>query len=96
MADASIVAYNIATFIATLFLLEFGADKFIDHTAVIARRTGLSKTIIGLVTAGGEWEEVRELSLTSHPSSREMTADLQTAGRDSCVSGARPLIPGRW
>lgn len=58
MADASIVAYNIATFIATLFLLEFGADKFIDHTAVIARRTGLSETIIGLVTAGGEWEEV--------------------------------------
>ncbi|KAK4158999.1 hypothetical protein QBC43DRAFT_273442 [Cladorrhinum sp. PSN259] len=58
MADASVVAYNIATFIATLFLLEFGADKFIDHTAVIARRTGLSETIIGLVTAGGEWEEL--------------------------------------
>jgi hypothetical protein len=57
MADASIVAYNITTFIATLFLLKFGADKLIDHTAVIARRTGLSETIIGLVTAGGEWEE---------------------------------------
>jgi Ca2+/Na+ antiporter len=58
MAQASVVAFNIATFIATLFLLEFGADKFIDHTAIVARRTGLSETIIGLVTAGGEWEEV--------------------------------------
>ena len=58
MAQAEVVVFNIATFIATLFLLEFGADKFIDHTAIVARRTGLSETVIGLVTAGGEWEEV--------------------------------------
>lgn len=58
MANADVVTYNIAAFIATLFLLEFGADKFIDHTAVVARRTGISETIVGLLTAGGEWEEV--------------------------------------
>jgi len=58
MAQANVVAYYIASFIATLFLLEFGADKFIDHTAIVARRTGLSETVIGLITAGGEWEEV--------------------------------------
>ncbi|EXA31374.1 hypothetical protein FOVG_17346 [Fusarium oxysporum f. sp. pisi HDV247] len=58
MAQADVVAYNIAAFLATLFLLEFGADKFIDHTAVIARRTGVSETVIGLITAGGEWEEL--------------------------------------
>ncbi|KAG7413884.1 Sodium/calcium exchanger MaX1 [Fusarium oxysporum f. sp. rapae] len=58
MARADVVAYNIAAFLATLFLLEFGADKFIDHTAVIARRTGVSETVIGLITAGGEWEEL--------------------------------------
>ncbi|KAK1757971.1 Sodium/calcium exchanger protein-domain-containing protein [Echria macrotheca] len=34
MADAGVVAYNIAAFISTLFLLEFGADKFVDHTAL--------------------------------------------------------------
>jgi Ca2+/Na+ antiporter len=39
--------------------LEFGADKFIDHTTIVAHRTGVSETIIGLVTAGAEWEEVR-------------------------------------
>ncbi|XP_014553585.1 hypothetical protein COCVIDRAFT_107319 [Bipolaris victoriae FI3] len=58
MANADVVTYNIAAFIATLFLLEFGADKFIDHTAVVARRTGISETVVGLLTAGGEWEEL--------------------------------------
>jgi Ca2+/Na+ antiporter len=50
MAQGDVVAYNIAAFLATLFLLEFGADEFIDHTAIVARRTGLSETIIGLLT----------------------------------------------
>ncbi|PKS09911.1 hypothetical protein jhhlp_004534 [Lomentospora prolificans] len=58
MAQADVIAYNVATFLAALFLLEFGADKFIDHTAIVARHTGVSETIIGLVTAGGEWEEL--------------------------------------
>ncbi|KAF2271507.1 uncharacterized protein EI97DRAFT_497181 [Westerdykella ornata] len=58
MANADVVAYNIAAFIATLFLLEFGADKFIDHTAIVARRTRVPETIIGLLTAGAEWEEL--------------------------------------
>ena len=58
MAQAGVVAYNTATFIAALFLLEFGADKFVDHTAIVAQRTGVPETIIGLITAGAEWEEV--------------------------------------
>jgi Ca2+/Na+ antiporter len=58
MADADVIVFNVATFLAALFLLEFGADKFIDHTAVVARRTGLPETVVGLLTAGGEWEEV--------------------------------------
>jgi len=58
MANVEVVAYNVAVFISNLFLLEFGADKFIDHTAIVARRTGISETLIGLLTAGGEWEEV--------------------------------------
>ena len=65
MAQADVIAYNVATFLAALFLLEFGADKFIDHTAIVARHTGVSETIIGLVTAGGEWEEV---GVTTHSS----------------------------
>jgi len=61
MANADIVAFNIAAFIATLFLLEFGADKFIDHTAIVARRINVSQAVIGLLTAGAEWEEVADL-----------------------------------
>ncbi|KAG0133808.1 hypothetical protein HOY82DRAFT_639650 [Tuber indicum] len=58
MAQGDVVAYNIAAFFATLFLLEFGADKFIHHTAIVVRHTGISETIIGLLPAGGEWEEL--------------------------------------
>ncbi|KAF2014071.1 hypothetical protein BU24DRAFT_452834 [Aaosphaeria arxii CBS 175.79] len=58
MVDVDAVAYNIAVFVATLFLLEFGADKFIDHTTIVAHRTGISETVISLVTVGGEWEEL--------------------------------------
>lgn len=52
------VAYDVSAFIAGLFLLEWAADAFIDHTAIIARRLGISQTVIALLTAGCEWEEV--------------------------------------
>lgn len=58
MANPDVVAYNIAVFIASLFLLESGADRFLDHTAIVARRTRIPESVIGLLTAGGEWEEV--------------------------------------
>ncbi|KAK6537631.1 hypothetical protein TWF694_011805 [Orbilia ellipsospora] len=50
--------FNVCAFITGLFLLDYGADKFVDHTAVIARRLGISATLIGLLTAGAEWEEL--------------------------------------
>ena len=59
MVDGNAIGYNVAAFISTLFLLEFGADKFVDHTAIVARRTGVPDTVIALLTAGAEWEEVR-------------------------------------
>ncbi|KAF5666067.1 hypothetical protein FHETE_6368 [Fusarium heterosporum] len=58
VALAGVIAYNVAAFISTLFLLEFGADKFVDHTAIVARRTGIPDTVIALLTAGAEWEEL--------------------------------------
>ncbi|KAH7193896.1 uncharacterized protein B0J16DRAFT_86917 [Fusarium flagelliforme] len=58
MANGGTIAYNVAVFISTLFLLEFGADKFVDHTAIVARRTGIPDTVIALLTAGAEWEEL--------------------------------------
>lgn len=63
MANGDLIAFNVASFICALFVLEFGADKFIDHTAIVARRTGISQAIIGLLTAGAEWEEVPEIPI---------------------------------
>jgi len=53
-----ILIFNIAVFIAAIFLLDYGADKFIDHTAIVASRLGVSQTLVALLTAGAEWEEV--------------------------------------
>nr|RBQ94695.1 hypothetical protein FVER53263_07729 [Fusarium verticillioides] len=58
MTNSDAIAYNVAVFISTLFLLEFGADNFVDHTAIVARRTGIPDTVIALLTAGAEWEEL--------------------------------------
>lgn len=58
MAQADVVAFNLGAFVSTLFLLEFGAEKFIAHTSAIASRIGVSEVVIGLLTAGAEWEEV--------------------------------------
>ncbi|KAK1061302.1 hypothetical protein LTR74_011186 [Friedmanniomyces endolithicus] len=58
MADGELIAYSIASFICALFVLEFGADKFIDHTAIVAKRIGVPQTLIALLTAGAEWEEL--------------------------------------
>jgi Ca2+/Na+ antiporter len=58
MANTAVIAYNAASFVCALFVLEFGADKFIDHTAIVAERTGIPESVIGLLTAGAEWEEL--------------------------------------
>ena len=59
--DWDTICFNAAAFVAGLFVLEFGADKFIDHTAIVARRLGVSQTLVALLTAGAEWEEVGDL-----------------------------------
>lgn len=61
------IAYNAAAFVSTLFLLESGADKFVSHTAITARRTGVPDTAIALLTAGAEWEEVGLVAFTCVP-----------------------------
>lgn len=50
--------FNVAAFICGVFVLDFGADKFIDHTVIVGRRLGISQTLIALLTVGAEYEEV--------------------------------------
>ena len=56
--DYDNVCFNVAAFIAGLFVLEYGADTFVDHTAKVASRLRVSPTLVALFTAGAEWEEV--------------------------------------
>src|SRR3954465_12533754 len=41
----------------SLVLLEWGADAFTDGVAAIGARTGISETLLGLLTAGVEGGE---------------------------------------
>jgi hypothetical protein len=54
--------FNGCAFVSALFLLEWSADKFVDHTAVVAKRLGVSPALVSLLTTGAEWEEVRDTS----------------------------------
>jgi len=58
MVPYDTIFYNISNFIAGLFLLEYGADAFVDHTAILSARLGISSVLIALLTAGAEWEEL--------------------------------------
>lgn len=57
-SQAGVIAYNAAAFVCALFVLEFGAEKFIDHTVILAKRLGIPQGLLALLTAGAEWEEV--------------------------------------
>jgi hypothetical protein len=58
MVDADTVCFNIAAFIGGLFVLEKAADKFVGRTAKLAVRLRVPPTLVALLTAGAEWEEV--------------------------------------
>jgi Ca2+/Na+ antiporter len=58
LASLDSISYSIAAFVCALFVLEYGADKFIDHTAILAKKTGVPEGLIALLTAGAEWEEL--------------------------------------
>ena len=58
MANGEVIAFNVAALLCALLVLEQGADVFIDHTAIVAKRTGIPQPVIALLTAGAEWEEV--------------------------------------
>ncbi|KAG4443441.1 hypothetical protein IFR05_001120 [Cadophora sp. M221] len=56
--DRDSLVFNSCAFIASLFLLQTGAVLFITNTAIIARRCGIPETLVALLTAGAEWEEL--------------------------------------
>lgn len=57
--DWEAIAFDSSALVAGLFLLQYGADNFIENSAIILEQFGISATLAHLVTAGAEWEEVR-------------------------------------
>lgn len=51
------IVYALA-FLLGVALLERGADWFVDAAAALAKRLHAPQTLVGLLTAGGEWEEL--------------------------------------
>jgi hypothetical protein len=61
------VIFDGSALIAGLFLLKYGANSFIENSALILEEIGISPTLSHLVTAGAEWEEVCLLQSTLAP-----------------------------
>lgn len=52
------IALSLAALLVGLVLLEAGADRFTDAVGALARRQRATENVVGLLTAGGEWEEL--------------------------------------
>jgi len=93
----------VAAILAGLFLLEAGADRLTEAIVALARRLRAPQHVVGLLTAGGEWEELIVVMLAivaGHPG----LAVGNIVG--SCLAnligsmplgflGSRPLVPDR-
>lgn len=53
-----IIALSLIAFVAGVWLLEVGAERFIAALGLFARRLRAPESVVGLLTAGGEWEEL--------------------------------------
>src|SRR6266581_380774 len=48
----------VAALVGGLVLLEWGAERFTGAIGALARRLRAAEGVVGLLTAGGEWEEL--------------------------------------
>lgn len=80
---AETIAYPIAIFIVSLFVLDFGVDKFIDYTVKLGKRYNINPGLIALLTVGGEWEELTVI-IASVSQSNSKLAIGNVVG--SCIS----------
>jgi cation:H+ antiporter len=52
------IVLAVAALLGGLVLLEWGAERFTRAIGALARRLRASEGVVGLLTAGGEWEEL--------------------------------------
>lgn len=74
---ASGALYPASVFVAALLLLERAADAFIHSVSLLSSQLGISPTLIALLTAGAEWEElVVVVAALAHGSSNLAIANV--------------------
>ncbi|OCT46161.1 hypothetical protein CLCR_01243 [Cladophialophora carrionii] len=52
------ILFPLSTFLLSIYTLSTATDVFISSTARLARRLHVSETLVSLLTAGAEWEEL--------------------------------------
>jgi cation:H+ antiporter len=97
------IVLSIAGLIAGLALLEVGADRLTEDISRLARQLRASEHVVGLLTAGGEWEELAVVLLalgSGHPGlavGNVIGACLANLIGSMPLGflGSRPLVPDR-
>ena len=57
-SSAEAILFPLSTFLLSLYTLSTSTDTFISSTSHLAHRLHVSETLIALLTAGAEWEEL--------------------------------------
>lgn len=85
------IALPVAALIAGFLLLELGADHITDAIGVLARRLRASEGIVGLLTAGGEWEELIVVVLALAGGHPALATGNIIGSRIANLTGSMPL-----
>lgn len=85
-----------------LVLLEWGADAFTDGIAAVGERTAIPQTVLGLLTAGIEWEELAVVVIAAASGRVGIAVGDVIGSNIANITGsfslgllAAPVVPGR-
>ncbi|MHB8644701.1 MAG: sodium:calcium antiporter [Thermomicrobiales bacterium] len=85
-----------------LVLLEWGAETFTDGVAAIGEETGIPETLLGLLTAGIEWEELAVVAIAAASGRVGIAVGDVIGSNIANITGsfslgllAAPIAPGR-
>lgn len=85
-----------------LVLLEWGADNFTGGVAAIGEETGIPETLLGLLTAGIEWEELAVVAIAAASGRAGIAVGDVIGSNIANITGsfslgllAAPIVPSR-
>jgi Ca2+/Na+ antiporter len=85
------IVLAVAALVAGFILVEVGADHFTESIGALARRLNASEGTVGLLTAGGEWEELVVVVLALAGGHQALAAGNIIGSCVANLSGSMPL-----